>query len=85
MGKPSIVFLDEPTAGIDPLARRQVWNSLAQIRDTGITLILTSHRFVGRLLHRKMQQLQYDFCCQDGPFVGFGKENGKGIKEASDR
>jgi len=55
IGKPSIVFLDEPTTGVDPLARRQVWNSLTEIRDSGKTLVLTTHRFDSRpsLLWRK--------------------------------
>jgi len=44
MGNPAIIFLDEPTTGVDPLARRLLWNTLAQVRDSGRTLILTSHR-----------------------------------------
>ena len=44
MGNPSIIFLDEPTTGVDPVSRRQIWNTLAQVRDSGSTLILTSHR-----------------------------------------
>ena len=44
IGNPSIIFLDEPTAGVDPGARRVLWNTMAQVRDSGRTLILTSHR-----------------------------------------
>ena len=47
MGNPSIIFLDEPTTGVDPVARRLMWNTLSQLRDSGMTLILVSHRFVG--------------------------------------
>jgi len=43
VGNPSIIFLDEPTTGVDPAARRQLWNTLVQVRDSGRTLILTSH------------------------------------------
>ena len=46
VGDPSIIFLDEPTTGVDPVARRLLWNTLAQVRDSGKTLILTSHRSV---------------------------------------
>jgi len=46
IGNPSIIFLDEPTTGVDPVARRLLWNTLAQVRDSGKTLILTSHRSV---------------------------------------
>jgi len=46
IGDPSIIFLDEPTTGVDPVARRLLWNTLAQVRDSGKTLILTSHRSV---------------------------------------
>jgi len=46
IGNPSIIFLDEPTTGMDPVARRQLWNTLSHVRDSGRTLILTSHRSV---------------------------------------
>jgi len=46
MGNPTIVCLDEPTTGVDPVARRQVWNVLAQMRDGGMSLMLTSHKYV---------------------------------------
>ena len=46
IGNPAIIFLDEPTTGVDPVARRLLWNTLTQVRDSGKTLILTSHRCV---------------------------------------
>jgi len=46
IGNPSIIFLDEPTTGVDPVARRLMWNTLSQVRDSGRTIILTSHRSV---------------------------------------
>ena len=44
IGNPSIVFLDEPTTGMDPAARRILWNTLSEVRNSGRTLVLTSHR-----------------------------------------
>lgn len=43
IGDPPFVFLDEPTTGMDPAARRQLWNVLSQVRASGRTLVLTSH------------------------------------------
>lgn len=41
---PRIVFLDEPTAGLDPASRRVVWNSIHELRErTGLTVFLTTH------------------------------------------
>ena len=44
IGDPQFIFLDEPTTGMDPGARRQLWNVLSQVRASGRTLVLTSHR-----------------------------------------
>ena len=43
INKPKIVFLDEPTTGLDPQARRNLWNLIREIRDNGATVILTTH------------------------------------------
>ncbi len=43
VNKPRIVFLDEPTTGLDPQARRNFWDLVARIRETGTTIILTTH------------------------------------------
>jgi ABC-2 type transport system ATP-binding protein len=40
---PQIVFLDEPTTGLDPKARREVWEVIAGLRDKGKTVFLTTH------------------------------------------
>jgi ABC-2 type transport system ATP-binding protein len=43
INKPKIVFLDEPTTGLDPQARRNLWDLIREIRDNGATVILTTH------------------------------------------
>ena len=40
---PKIFFLDEPTTGLDPQARRNLWQMIEKIRDRGISVILTTH------------------------------------------
>ncbi len=44
MGDPPIVFLDEPSTGVDPVARRRLWNIISSIRKNGQSIVLTSHR-----------------------------------------
>lgn len=43
INQPKIVFLDEPTTGLDPQARRNLWELIRQVRDKGATVVITTH------------------------------------------
>jgi ABC-2 type transport system ATP-binding protein len=43
IGDPELIFLDEPTTGFDPAARREAWDMLEGLRDLGVTMFLTTH------------------------------------------
>lgn len=42
-GNPSLLFLDEPTTGLDPESRRHVWELLRELNSAGVTMVLTTH------------------------------------------
>jgi ABC-2 type transport system ATP-binding protein len=43
VGRPELVFLDEPTAGLDPQARHATWELIEELRDSGVAVLLTTH------------------------------------------
>lgn len=44
LGEPAVIFLDEPSTGMDPVARRLLWDTVARARESGKAIIITSHR-----------------------------------------
>uniref|UniRef100_A0A4X2LRM6 ABC transporter domain-containing protein n=1 Tax=Vombatus ursinus TaxID=29139 RepID=A0A4X2LRM6_VOMUR len=43
IGRPSVIFLDEPSTGMDPMARRLLWDTVMRIRESGKAIVITSH------------------------------------------
>lgn len=43
VGRPGLVFLDEPTAGLDVRAKRNVWSLISEVRTAGVAVVLTTH------------------------------------------
>ncbi len=43
MHEPAVLFLDEPTSGVDPLTRREFWGHINSLVDHGVTVMVTTH------------------------------------------
>ncbi len=54
MGHPQLIFLDEPTVGIDPQSRNKIYDTINGLRDSGMTILYTTHYMeeAERLCHR---------------------------------
>ncbi|KAK8753744.1 hypothetical protein OTU49_001413 [Cherax quadricarinatus] len=69
IGDPPLVLLDEPSSGMDPVARRLLWDVLASVRDSGRSIILTSHSMeeCEALCTRLAIMVNGKFCCLGSP------------------
>lgn len=43
INEPKVLFMDEPTVGLDPASRRQIWSTLKELKQSGVTILLTTH------------------------------------------
>ena len=43
INEPKVLFMDEPTVGLDPVSRRQIWSTLSALKKSGVTILLTTH------------------------------------------
>ncbi len=91
INEPSIIFLDEPTTGLDPQARRNLWDLIGSIRDGGTTVIITTHYMdeaeqlcdrIGIMDHGKLIKLATPDQMIDD-LVATGFERPKQVKRAS--
>jgi ABC-2 type transport system ATP-binding protein len=88
MHAPEVLFLDEPTTGLDPAARLFVWDRLRELRDSDVTLILTTHDMdeAAMLAHRIAIMDHGKLLALDTPDALVGSLAGEGTLElAADR
>ena len=69
IGRPKVMLLDEPTTGVDPAARRKIWETINNIRKSGTSIILTSHSMeeCEALCDRLAIMVRGRFKCLGGP------------------
>jgi ABC-2 type transport system ATP-binding protein len=71
INKPELLFLDEPSTGLDPQARHDLWDIIKQVKELGNTIILTTHY---------MEEAQY--LCDEIAIMDYGKIIALGSPEA---
>ncbi|XP_037363662.1 phospholipid-transporting ATPase ABCA3 [Talpa occidentalis] len=69
LGEPAVVFLDEPSTGMDPVARRLLWDTVARARESGKAIVITSHSMeeCEALCTRLAIMVQGQFKCLGSP------------------
>ena len=68
VGDPELIFLDEPTTGFDPEARRTAWETVRSLRELGKTILLTTHYLdEAQALADRVAIVKDGGCSQSGP------------------
>ncbi|XP_058142595.1 phospholipid-transporting ATPase ABCA3 [Dasypus novemcinctus] len=69
IGEPAVIFLDEPSTGMDPVARRLLWDTIARARESGKAIVITSHSMeeCEALCTRLAIMVQGQFKCLGSP------------------
>ena len=80
VGDPELIFLDEPTTGFDPEARRAAWQTVRSLRDLGKTILLTTH-----YLDEAQELADRVAIVKDGRVLAIGPPRELGVGGASDR
>jgi ABC-2 type transport system ATP-binding protein len=80
-GNPQLLFLDEPTTGFDPSARRRSWELVANLRSLGTTILLTTHYMdeAQNLADRVAVLASGRIVAEDAPDMLAGRENGVAV------
>jgi ABC-2 type transport system ATP-binding protein len=77
VGDPDLIFLDEPTTGFDPAARRSAWEAIRSLRDLGKTVVLTTH-----YLDEAQQLADRVAIIKDGRILAIGSPRELGVGAA---
>ena len=80
VNRPSVLFLDEPTTGLDPASRRAIWDEVGHLRDEGVTVLLTT-----QYLEEADQLADRVAIMADGRIVATGTPDGVGPLAPGDR
>jgi ABC-2 type transport system ATP-binding protein len=76
IGNPELLYLDEPTTGFDPAARRSAWDLVRQLRAAGTTILLTTHDMAeAQALADRVVLLSNGTVVAEGPPTGLGSDD----------
>ena len=79
VGRPQLLFLDEPTTGLDPEVRRRLWSMIEGLRDDGTTIVLTTH-----YLDEAQQLADRVGVLADGALIALDTPDGLGGRDANE-
>lgn len=72
---PKILVLDEPTVGMDPLLRKQIWEELYKLKESGVTIIITTHVMDEAMYCDRLALIRNGRCISIGAHDNLIKEN----------